>query len=201
MPGNRQVEKLSATVPGNSRAPTLVRRHKSARARETHPSDSILYPLFCAPAETLLSCDYHHPAMSLETACSIPCIDFTRWSVMSILEFHFFTVINSLLLTIWTFVSLGLSGALYDISCRVHLCSKTYLLNKMQLWRSPYPPHWRHNFPTAWPSHSSGLAIIRKLLIVLFFSSYFVFVFCNIWSSSLEALFSYSLAKSRMGSC
>ena len=107
----------------------------------------------------------------------------------------------SLLLTIWTFVSLGLSGALYDISCRVHLCSKTYLLNKIQLWRSPYPPHWRHNFPTAWPSHSSGLAIIRKLLIVLFFSSYFVFVFCNIWSSSLEALFSYSLAKSRMGSC
>ena len=29
-------------------------------------------------------------------------------------------------------------------------------------------PHhwWRQDFPTAWPSHGSGLAIIRKLLIV-----------------------------------
>ena len=35
---------------------------KSARATVTHPSDSILYPLFCAPAETLLSFDdYHRP--------------------------------------------------------------------------------------------------------------------------------------------
>ena len=28
------------------------------------------------------------------------------------------------------------------------------------------PPHWTHYFPTARPSHGSGLAIIRKLLIV-----------------------------------
>ena len=58
------VEILLTTLP-EILLTTLPGKHSSSvhsyisRAMETHPSDSILCSLFCAPAETLLSNDYH----------------------------------------------------------------------------------------------------------------------------------------------
>ena len=80
-------------------------------------------------------------------------------------------------------------------------------------------PHhwWRQDFPTAWPSHGSGLAIIRKLLIVfsgrlpttsvgIFRQHQFQFVFfgptCHLYQFvSFTQLMTLPPASSNPGSC